>query len=216
MQRAALFDMDRTLVQVNTAGLYVRWQFRNGEARARDLAQMLWWLAQYTMGVVDAEAIARHAALGLRGQGEADVSDKLRRFVKNEVMQHVAAAARNEVTRMRERGYLCAILTSSTSYSALPLGEELGIEHILGSRLLVADGRFTGEYGSPLCYGPGKIAAAEQWASEHAIDLRESVFYTDSISDLPMLERVGTPVAINPDPRLWLLARRRGWRTEKW
>ncbi|MGD8627079.1 MAG: haloacid dehalogenase-like hydrolase, partial [Anaerolineae bacterium] len=78
-------------------------------------------------------------------------------------------------------------------------------------RLISADGRLTGEIEPPPCYGQGKVVWAERFAREHAVDLSASYFYTDSISDLPLLERVGQPVAVNPDPRLRRLARARGW-----
>lgn len=216
MRRAAFFDMDRTLIRVNSAALFVRWQVRRGEARRRDLAQMLWWLVQYTFGVLDAEALAREAARGMRGRDEARFVDEVRAWVESDVMPHIAERARAEVARRRRAGYECVVLTSSTPYSADPLARALEINHVLASRLEVAAGRFTGEYVTPLCYGVGKVVLAERWAREHDVDLGYSAFYTDSISDLPMLERVGEPVAVNPDPRLWWVARRRRWRLERW
>ena len=77
-------------------------------------------------------------------------------------------------------------------------------------------GRFTGEIVAPFCFGQGKVEAAEVWAREHDVNLAESAFYTDSISDLPMLERVGTAHVVNPDPRLRWTARRRRWPISYW
>ncbi len=215
-RRAALFDMDRTLVRVNTAALYVRWQVRTGEARRRDLAKTLFWLGQYTLGVIDVDVIAREAARGVRGRDVADFAARLDAWVREEVLPHVAPAAVREVTRRREQGDLCAVLTSSTTFSAGPVAAHVGIDEVLATRLEEEAGRFTGRVVDPICYGAGKVALAETWANEHDVDLGESAFYTDSISDLPMLERVKEPVVINPDPRLRLLAWRRGWRVEKW
>lgn len=214
--RAALFDMDRTLVRVNTAPLYVRWQFTRGEATRVDVARTLWWVAQYTFGVIDAETIAARAALAMRGRDEASFRKAVRDWVHEQVLPHVGPAARAEVERRRAEGYECAILTSSTIYAAEPVAEALGIEHVIASRLEVVNGSFTGYHLAPLCYGRGKVLAAERWAAARGIDLARSLFYSDSISDLPMLERVGDPVVVNPDPRLWWTARRRGWRVERW
>lgn len=215
-RRAALFDLDRTLVSVNTAALYVRWQVRTGEARKRDFAKTLYWLGQYTLGVIDAETIIRDAARGMEGRDVAAFERRLREWVDAEVVPHVSEAARREVALRTQAGDLCAVLTSSTTYSAVPLAENVGIAHVLATRLDERDGRFTGRLLDPLCYGEGKVAIAERWAREQDVDLRASVFYTDSISDRPMLERVGEPVVINPDPRLRLLAWRKGWRVESW
>jgi phosphoserine phosphatase len=68
----------------------------------------------------------------------------------------------------------------------------------------------------PFCYGPGKVQRAERWAAEHGVELEQSYFYTDSLSDLPMLERVGQPRIVNPDPRLRREANRRGWPILDW
>jgi phosphoserine phosphatase len=77
------------------------------------------------------------------------------------------------------------------------------------------DGRLTGRVTPPVCYGQGKVVWAERFAAEHDVDLDAGYFYTDSISDLPLLERVGHPVAVNPDPRLRRLADKRGWPIEQ-
>jgi putative phosphoserine phosphatase/1-acylglycerol-3-phosphate O-acyltransferase len=76
---------------------------------------------------------------------------------------------------------------------------------------VVRDGRFTGEAERPVCYGAGKIYWAERFAAAEGIDLDRSYFYTDSITDLPVLERVGEPRVVNPDLRLRRVAARRGW-----
>lgn len=216
MRPAAFFDLDRTVIRVNSATRYVQWLIRRGEARRRDLLSVFWWVTQYTLGVLDAEDLARRIARTLQGRDEGEFRELLRQWVHEELMPHVSTKARQEITRRREQGYLCAVLTSSTHYSAEPIAHALDIQHVLASRLDVIDGRFTGQVVPPLCYGHGKVILAEQWARAHQVDLDRSVFYTDSISDRPMLERVGERVVVNPDPRLWWLARRRGWPIEYW
>ncbi len=215
-RRAALFDMDRTLVRINTAPLYVRWQIRRGDARRRDLAKVLWWVARYSVGMIDAEAIARSAAKAMRGRDEPSFRADASEWVRDEVLPHVTQLARDELAKRERDGYVCAILTSSTPYAAAPLAAALGIEHVLATHLEVSAGAFTGELLPPFCYGRGKITAARQWAERENVDLAESVFFTDSISDLPMLEHVGEPVVVNPDPRLRVAAWRRGWPVVKW
>ena len=75
---------------------------------------------------------------------------------------------------------------------------------------------FTGRPEQPLCLGDGQVARAERLAREQGFRLEDAVFYTDSMSDLPLLERVAEPVAVNPDPRLRRIAEKRGWRIETW
>lgn len=216
LRAAAIFDLDKTLVPVNTAELFMRRQRARGEARRRDVVRTLWWLTQYSFGVVDARAIADRAALPLRGTRVDRFEDEMRAWVEADIVPLVTTAAREEVRRMRERGYEVAVLTGSTQFTALPLARALGIVHVLATELEVRGGELTGAVGAQFCFGRGKVSVAERWAREHGIALEESWFYSDSISDLPMFDRVGVPIAVNPDPRLRLLAKRRGWRREWW
>src|SRR5262249_23772389 len=99
----------------------------------------------------------------------------------------------------------------ATRYQIDPLAQDLGIEHVLCTRLQVCDGRFTGEIEEPACYGQGKVEAARRLAAARNLDLGESFFYTDSDEDLALLEQVGNPRPTNPNRRLATIAARRGW-----
>ncbi len=216
LRRGAFFDMDKTLVRANTGVLYARWRFRRGESGVRDMARVMWWSAQYAAGIVDAGAVSRYAASTLRGIDETAFAEQCQVWFDEMVRPIVAERARAVIERHRAAGDVLAILTGSTPYAAGPLGEALGIPHRIASTLEVRGGAFTGEVEPPLCFGEGKVTRAERFAAEQGVDLSASTFYTDSISDLPMLLRVGTPVVVNPDPRLALRARRSGWPVEHW
>lgn len=215
-RRACFFDLDRTLVRVNTAKQYTRWRVRRGEAGRRELALMSWWLLRYTLGVLDLEALAERAAAPMAGQSEEGFRALMDEWAQDFVLPHLTDTARRSVQRARDADELCVILTSSTPYAAQPVARVLGIEHVLASRLEVHEGLFTGRPVKPLCYGQGKVHAASTFAREHGVSLERSAFYTDSISDRPMLEAVGRPVVVNPDPRLRVLAWRKGWPVERW
>jgi HAD superfamily hydrolase (TIGR01490 family) len=215
--RAALFDMDRTLVRKETASLYVRYQRMVGEAGRRDMVRVLYWVAQYTAGIIDAQDVAARIARSLEGTAEdamcARCDDWFRRFVE----PHVCDAGRRAVALHRDRGEVVAIVTGASSYAARPLARRLGIPHLVASELEVDDrGLFTGRFLQPLCYGEGKIERTQRLAKELGFVLEESTFYSDSYTDLPLLAAVAEPVVINPDPRLRREAKRRGWRIETW
>ncbi len=213
----ALFDMDRTLVRKNTAQLYVRYQREIGEATVVDSLKAAWWIAQYTLGVVDAESVAVRVLRSLAGQHETILAARCDDWFRRDVARHVGCVARRTVDHHLAQGDVCAIVTGATRYTARPLARVLGIPHVIATELeRDPRGHFTGRHVHPLCYGVGKIARSEALAREHGFELSEASFYTDSISDLPLLERVGTPVVVNGDPRLLRLARARGWRIESW
>jgi HAD superfamily hydrolase (TIGR01490 family) len=216
VRQAALFDVDRTLVTVNTARLYVRWRMQRQEASLLDYVQMSRVLLQYAFGTLDAELAARAAFQTVRGYSEALMRAECRAWYDRVVRPYISLQGRREVERCQSAGQLCAILSASTPYLTEPLAEELGIEHVICTRLEVAEGAFTGGWEAPLCYGPGKVQRARAWAEIQGVDLARSAFYTDSVSDLPMLEAVGWPRVVNPDPRLRLVALCRRYPVESW
>jgi HAD superfamily hydrolase (TIGR01490 family) len=215
-RKAALFDMDRTLVRIDSATLYVRHQRRKGGATARDVARVAYWMLQYTLGVIDAQRVAQKALESFKGKREQWLWEQCEEMFSESVLTHVAQAGRDAVARHRAQGDFIAIVTGATPYATLPLARELGIEHVVATELEVAEGAFTGRVIEPMSYGAGKIVLAERLAQQHGVTLDDATFYSDSITDLPLLERVGTPVAINADARLRRIARKRGWRMETW
>ena len=216
MKTAALFDMDHTLVGANSALLYVKWLRGRGEARRRDAARFGWWFVRYMAGSLDATGIARTVARPLAGRDAARFIREVEDWSAAEVVPFIAARARAVVAARQARGDLCAVLTSSTAYAAKPVADALGIDHILASRLVAAEGKLTGSIEEPFCFGAAKVTVAGRWAREHDVDLTRSAFFSDSITDLPMLDAVGEPVVVNPDPRLRWTAWRRGWPVERW
>ncbi|HLK10305.1 MAG TPA: HAD family hydrolase [Candidatus Binatia bacterium] len=208
---AALFDIDGTLLARNSAPLYMRHLRRTGQARRRDVALTLYFLLRYKMGLLDLERALAASLEWVRGRAEVEVRADAEAWYAREVRPWVFPAMAATVAAHRRAGHLPVILTSATRYLAEPLAADLGIEYVLVTQLVVKDGRFTGEAVRPVCYGQGKIFWAEQFARTHGIDLARSYFYTDSITDLPVLERVGRPRVVNPDPRLRRAAARRGW-----
>ena len=215
--RAALFDMDRTLVRRETASLYVRYQRERGEASLRDAARVLYWVAQYTLGIVDAPEVAKRALQSLAGTHETVLAARCDDWFRTMVEPQVADAGRAAVEAHRARGDVLAIVTLTSPYAARPLARALGIPYVVATELeLDAGRRFTGRVVDPMCYGPGKVTRTERLARKLGFRVDEATFYTDSRTDLPLLESVRVPIAVNPDVRLARIARQRGWRVERW
>lgn len=208
--------MDKTVLAVNSGTLWLRYLVTHREITARDLARALWWLALYQLALIDGEFVTAEVASTIRGQREDEMRRTCNHWFAADVAPHITAGATARVAHHRAQGHLLAVLSSSSPYASEPLGARLGIPHVLCTRLGVADGVFTGAVAGPVCFGRGKVLVAEAFAREQGVDLSESWFYTDSYSDLPMLERVGHPVAVNPDLRLRRHARARSWPILTW
>ena len=211
MAVAAFFDIDGTLLAKSSGPLYMKYLRQRGEIRRRDVLRTLYFYVRYRLNMLDIEVALERSSRWIRGRREEAVADRCRHWYEEMVRQYVQPELVRRIGEHKAKGHLVAILSSTTNYLAGPLAEDLGIEHLLVSHLIVKDGRFTGDAERPLCYGVGKIHWARRFAAAHDVDLAASYFYTDSASDLPMLEIVGHPQVVNPDLMLRREARRRGW-----
>ena len=215
LRPAALFDLDRTVLRIDTGTSWLRYQHRRGHTSTLGLARAAYWSLLYKMAWLDMEALATRLVADVAGDDEAEMRAHARRWFDTDVAHEVAPSAYRAIVRHRAAGDVLALATGSTQYAAEPAAALLGIDHALCSRLEIEAGRFTGRLAA-LCFGRHKVTLAERFAADHGVDLARSTFYTDSINDLPLLERVGRRVVVNPDPKLAVLARRRGWQIERW
>jgi len=214
-RRAAFFDMDNTLLRVESGMSWVRFLYRRGELAPAMVARALCWQAMYKLAILDMETVFTRLIESLRGDSEAEMIAKCEIWYRDHVAAEVAPAARVAIEHHRQAGHLIVLATGSTQYAARPVAAGMAIEHVLSSELEVEHGLFTGRPAA-FCFGHHKVALAERWAERHGVELAASYFYSDSYNDLPMLERVGTAIAVNPDARLRRHARRRGWATPRW
>lgn len=216
LRTAAFFDMDQTLLRINTGSRWVAFMRERGEVGTLFLLRSMYWFAQYRLSVLDLETVARRLVADMAGKPEADMISKAAIFWDREVLPAISPEGLAAVAEHRERGHAVVLLTTATPYVAERLGRHLSLDHVLCTRLHVEDGRFVGTTELPTCFGPGKVHHAERLAATQGFDLATSYFYTDSFSDLPMLERVGKPCAVNPDRRLRRHAAQHGWPILSW
>ena len=212
---AALFDLDKTLLDTSSGQLYARFQYHSGQMNRWQLARVAWWGLLSRLGVLNMEDLIPRLLADAAGDDADEMRRQCDRWFINDVAAHVTGRGRQRVAEHQAQDHVIGIVSASTQYVVRPMADYLGIPgQYVCTRLESEDGRLTGKVVPPVCYGQGKVVWAERFATEHGVDLDASYFYTDSISDLPLLERVGHPVAVNPDPRLRRLATRRGWPLE--
>ena len=216
IQKAALFDLDRTLVRVETASLYLKYMRDIGEAGWRDNVKVAWWVTQYTLGVLDAAGIAEDALSSLRGLPETAFAARCDDWFLKYVEKHITDGARRAVEEHRQRGELLAIVTGASPYAARPVARKLGITHVVASELEVVDHKLTGRPVFPLCYQEGKITRTQKLARELGFRIEDATFYSDSYTDMPLLSAVAHPVVVNPDLRLKREAAKRQWKVVRW
>ncbi len=213
---AAFFDLDKTLISANSGRLWMLRERREGRIGLRHLAMGALYVTLYHFGRVDMERAMTEALATIRGETEDEVRTRTERWWAEDVAPWVAPLAQEAVERHRAEGHRLVLLTSSSPYATACAMETFALDDGISSVYELEDGRFTGRFVAPLCYGEGKVTRAEAFAREHDIDLDASYFYSDSSTDLPMLRRVRNPRIVNPDPGLRRVARREGWPIHLW
>jgi len=210
-QVGAFFDMDKTLIAENSASLFMRYRYQRGEIGNIDLLKGLGAYLQYKLGILDIRSWTVGMMAQFAGQSEVALEREALGWVDQMVVGTIYPEAARLVAEHQARGDIVAIVSGATRFVVRPIAQRLGIEHMVYTRLEVEGGAFTGRVIEPICFEEGKIYWLQQFIEEQRLDLAKSYFYTDSITDLPLLEIVGHPVATNPDPLLYRTAVRRRW-----
>jgi HAD superfamily hydrolase (TIGR01490 family) len=215
--RVAFFDLDKTLISRNSATLWIRFELAAGRVSRWQALHALTYVVRYSLGSVDMEDAIRRSVASIAGQPEAELRERALRFYDALVRPLYRPGAAAAIAAHRAAGDRLVLLTSSSNYVSELVCRDLGLDDYLCNRFEVdARGCYTGRPIEPLCFGSGKVELAARHAERSQLSLADAVFYTDSISDLPMLEAVGRPVAVHPDPRLRRAAKQRGWEIVEW
>lgn len=210
----AFLDMDRTILSDSSGLLYMRYLRQKGQVSLLAVLRVYWHAALYGLGLFDYPATMARVTAAISGDSEADMIALCQRWFDEVVINYIAEKALHRMDEHRAQGHRVVILSAATPYAVGPVARHVGADDYLCTRLEVVNGNFTGRFVEPACYGEGKILYAEEYAREHDSDLSHAYFYTDGHSDLPLLEQIGHPVAVNPDTRLKATAQRRGWPIE--
>ena len=211
----AFFDLDRTLISgysvVALALETVRYAAGRGDLRqagrlSRDILRQ-----KVDPAGGNYHRLVRRLAKALSGVTESTLEELGERACRNHLERTLYREAVELVEAHRRRGHQLVIISAASRYQVEPIAKLLGIPEVCCTRLVVQNGRFTGEVVAPLCYGEGKALAARRVLRRSGTRLRDAWFYTDSSADLPLLRKVGHPVAVNPSERLAVHARNRQW-----
>jgi HAD superfamily hydrolase (TIGR01490 family) len=211
MTPLAFYDFDGTLVSTNVVTQYV-WYVRRQPRPAAKLAK----LALMVPALVAIDLASRRKFNEVfyreyRGMSEAFLRAEADRLFDELFRPAIHAGARELVARDRDDGFRTVLLTGSPEFALAPVARHFGFDVVLANRLEFANGVATGAILPPVLAGPEKVAAMRRLAHEYNVGTEHCKAYTDSKSDLPMLEAVGLPAAVNPDARLRREALRRGW-----
>lgn len=210
-QIGALFDFDGTIIAGYSATAMLQEKFRRREMSPEEMITTLNVIMQYSTGGMGFSGLMSSAARFLKGVSEDSYYDFGEELYEKHIARKIYPESRALIEAHLAKGHSVAIVSSATIYQIEATARDLGIEYACCSRYKVENGEFTGEIQRPLCFGEGKVIAAEKLAKQVGFDLDHSFFYTDSDDDIELLERVGKPRILNPNFRLERIAGERGW-----
>ncbi len=214
MAGAAFFDLDRTLLAGASGEVFSRAMTEAGVSSGPFPGEkFLFGLFNRIGETLPSMLLARQGVALATGRAQADVQ-RAAEHVADELVAMVQPFAGPTFESHRNEGRPVVLATTTPYDLVAPFAERLGLDDVVATRYAVDDdGRYTGELDGPFVWSAGKLTAIETWAEEHGVDLAESWAYSDSFYDAPMLDAVGHPVVVNPDPRMVLLAAARRWPT---
>lgn len=212
--RVAFYDFDGTLVSGNVVTRYA-WFAR----KHPDRLQAAWRYGKALLGVplwLVLDAVSRRAFNVVffrqyRGLEEAWLRSRAKELFETRIRDEQFRYARDRIALDKANGYRPVLVTGGLDFALEPAAEYFGFEDTLANRMQFSGGIATGVIIPPLLAGEAKAEELKAYAERHGFDMAEARAYSDSASDLPMLEAVGTPVATNPDPRLRKQAIVNGW-----
>lgn len=199
----AIFDLDNTLLGGDSDYLWGEHLVELGAVDAAAYAASNEQFYQdYLNGTLDNHAYLEFALQPLAAHAPDLLHGWRTQFIVDKIEPLILPAARELIAKHHRRGDILLIITATNRFITEPIAELLGIEHLLATELEFLDGRYTGRYTGVPTFREGKITALEEWVARHGADLAGSWFYSDSHNDLPLLQRVANPVAVDPDDAL--------------
>jgi len=210
---AAFFDLDKTVIAKSSTLAFGRPFFQGGLINRRAVLKTAYAQLVFSFAGADAQQMERLRAqltAMVTGWDAATVHDIVRETLHEIVDPLVYAEAADLIEAHRAAGREIVIVSSSGAEMVEPIGEMLGVDRVVATRMVTSEGRYTGEIDF-YAYGENKAEAMRGVAAEGGYDLADCYAYSDSITDLPMLSAVGHPTAVNPDRGLRRAALEQGW-----
>lgn len=210
---AAFFDLDKTIIASSSALAFSKPFMRQGLINRRAALKSAYAQLVFALSGADADRTERlRAEISslCAGWDVEQVKAVVNETLHDVVAPLVYAEAADLIEQHKQSGHDVIVLSATGEEVVTPIAQMLGTTRSMGSRMRIVEGRYSGELDF-YCYGEHKAVAARQFALEHGYDLRSCHAYSDSSTDLPLLEVVGNPHVVNPDRTLRKLATERGW-----
>ena len=208
----ALFDLDNTLITDDSDFWWGQYLVDQKIVDAQEYEEKnRLFFEDYERGELDIDQYLKFALRPLSRFSTEQLHQWRAHFIETHIRPIIANGAPALIEKHRQRGDTLMIVSATNLFVTEPIAELLGIPHILATEPEMKNGRYTGDYVGTPTFQHGKVQALEHWLRQHDMNLDGSTMYSDSHNDLPLLERVDHPVAVNPDETLRQIAEQNGW-----
>tara|TARA_B100001113_G_scaffold321624_1_gene291609 strand:- start:266 stop:922 length:657 start_codon:yes stop_codon:yes gene_type:complete len=208
----AIFDLDHTLLDADSDHSWGQYLVDRGlvEAAVHQRRNDEFY-EQYKAGTLDIHEYLAFALRPLTQYPLQQMLDEREAFLKERILPLISQKSRDLIAHHKRAGDILLIITATNGFVTYPIAELLGIEHIIAPDPEFRDGAYTGQIIGTPSFQHGKVVRLNDWLAEQQLQLEDSWFYSDSHNDLPLLEIVDHPVAVDPDDTLAAVARDKGW-----
>ncbi len=208
----AIFDLDNTLLAGDSDYLWGRFLVEKGAVDGAQYEQENErFYQQYKAGELDIHEFLRFSLAPLRKHPLPALKRWREEFLDTRIAPLITEAALSLVEKHRQAGDTLMIITATNAFVTRPIARRFGIEHLIASEPETLDGQYTGDVAGEPSFREGKVIRLQAWLEEQGQSLQDSWFYSDSHNDLPLLEQVDHPVAVDPDEALATIAKARNW-----
>ncbi|GAB6260575.1 HAD family hydrolase [Photobacterium sp. R1] len=212
----AIFDLDETLIAADSASLWVKFLVDKGLASEHLLEQEQALMQDYAKGKMDMQSYMTATLAPISGKSELDLAPMIREFVEQRIQPAIFPDASERITWHKKRGDTVIIISATSEHLVKPIAELLQVDDALAIRLETINGIYTGSTTGTLSYREGKVTRLKAWLQDQLTQFHSLYCYTDSMNDLPLLQAVDFPFAVNPDPALALHAQMQEWTIMNW
>ncbi len=213
----AIFDLDNTLIGGDSDFLWGEFLGEEGVVDANVYRKKNeYFYQQYDLGALDIYAWLEFCLEPLSRYSMTELEAFHHQFMIQKIEPIMLDKAQNCINRHKEKGDTVLVITASNSFVTAPIAKKYGINQLLATEPEIKAGRFTGGVSGIPCFQSGKVDKLMPWLQKNEETLTGSTFYSDSHNDLPLLELVDNPVAVNADKILTKIAEKKGWEVLNW
>lgn len=212
----AFFDLDKTILSVNSGELLVRQAYWEGLMGTKDILKGIYFSVLYKLGLKETTKIITDMAMWMAGLAEETVVKLTKNLFEKQLISAIRSEIYMEIDHHKKNNGEVVILSATIPAMCKLFAAHFRLNNFICSELEIVDGKFTGHPVGNFCFGDEKRTRLEKYCKEHNYALEDAYYYADAISDLSALNIVGNPVCVNPENRLTQQAHQKGWIVYNW